>query len=287
MKNRIRFIGYFYFLLSCTTSPADNTQIQVIELSGRSAEELIPLIKPMLDQNEAISGTAYQLILRTTPARLQQIKDMVRELDKPPMRLLITVHMGELQQEDRQQAQFQGQINHNGIAVATSNGAEASHSKWRQNNGRAQVTLGSTRALRDSRNRQQVQTLEGSICYIATGKAYPYEERIFLHGPAGTTQSSGLNYIETSSGFYALARLRSDQVILDISPTKELLLNRENGTIHSTRLRTQLIGALGQWLSLGEIGGNIQQQQGSTVSRIRTSQTSREQLWVKVERLDF
>ncbi|MCA1805702.1 MAG: hypothetical protein LC646_10295 [Xanthomonadaceae bacterium] len=75
---------------------ADDTRIQVIDLQGRSAQEMIPLIQPLLDEGDAITGTGYQLILRTRPENLARIEAVVKRLDQAPKRLRITVHRGEL-----------------------------------------------------------------------------------------------------------------------------------------------------------------------------------------------
>ncbi len=66
--------------------------IEVITLKYRQAEDMIPLIQPMLSKGDAISGSGNQLILRTR--RMRDIKKLVARLDKAQATLKITVYQG-------------------------------------------------------------------------------------------------------------------------------------------------------------------------------------------------
>ena len=63
--NKIIWLVFFTMSLMMTeTSFADqNDPLQIIDLKNRPADEIIPVIKPMLKPNDAITGTGYQLFL--------------------------------------------------------------------------------------------------------------------------------------------------------------------------------------------------------------------------------
>ncbi|MCW9059146.1 MAG: hypothetical protein OQL11_09765 [Gammaproteobacteria bacterium] len=266
---------------------ADDTRIQVIELQGRSAQEMIPLIQPLLDEGDAITGTGYQLILRTRPENLARIEAVVKRLDQAPKRLRISVHRGEL--DTREQYRHDVQLERESDGIRLDTGAARNGGglvvEQRDRTGSAAVRMESTRRVRDADQRQQVQTLEGQAAYIATGVAFPYVSQVERYGSRVT--GTGIEYREANTGFYVLARLRGDgQVQLDISPHKAELSPRGGGMVETSALVTSVSGPIDTWLELGGIGETRNQDaQGYTRSR-RTRDHQEEQLWFRVEVLD-
>lgn len=284
--------GYLrLWLLTLTLLPllasADTTRIQVVELQGRPAQELIPLIEPLLDPGEAVTGTGYQLILRAAPANLTRIEALIQRLDQAPKNLRITVHRGELDTRERQRLDLHLERDSGDIEIRA--GQERNGSglglEHRDATGSAGVRIESTRRLRDAGQRHQVQTLEGRPAHIATGVAFPYVSQVERWGPHGST--SGIEYREANTGFYVLARLRGDgQVQLDISPHREDLSPRGGGMVETSRLVTSVSGPLDTWLELGGVGETRDQDtQGYSRGR-RTRDRLEEQLWFRVEILD-
>ena len=46
-------------LLTVVANAGQNNPLEIIDLNNRPAEEMIPIIKPMLKPNDAITGTGY------------------------------------------------------------------------------------------------------------------------------------------------------------------------------------------------------------------------------------
>ncbi len=283
-------ISALALLIALTAGPtrADNA-IEVIELKGRTAEEIIPLIQPMLSPDAGISGRGYQLILRTDPANLEQIRALVSQLDKAPQRLLVSVHVGELSQRERQEAELHARHRQGDVEVevgspaSTTTGARIEHRSTDTDVG---ARVHSTRSLRDAGNRQQVQTLEGEPAYVAAGVAYPYVSHVESYDGRIDRHSAGIDFRETRTGFYVLAQLRGDQVMVDVSPQKEALSRRHSGAIESTHLSTRIIGPVGSWIALGGTGANADDRQGDYTSRHRTRDRDSQQIWIRVQVLE-
>ena len=74
-KQAINFISLVLFttsLMMTGNSFADqNDPLQIIDLKNRPADEIIPVIRPMLKPNDAITGTGFQLFLRTDAKTLE------------------------------------------------------------------------------------------------------------------------------------------------------------------------------------------------------------------------
>lgn len=266
---------------------ADDTRIQVIDLQGRSAEEMIPLIQPMLDEGDAITGTGYQLILRTRPENLARVEAVVKRLDQAPKRLRITLHRGELDMREQYRHDVQLERKSDGVRLEA---GEAHNGgglvvEQRDEAGSAGVRMESTRRVRDADQRQQVQALEGQAAYIATGIDFPYVSQVDRYGSRG--RGTSIDYRETSTGFYVLARLRGDgQVQLDISPHKEDLSRRGGGMVETSALITSVSGPVDTWLELGGIGESRNQDTQEYSHSRRTRDRQEELLWFRVEVLD-
>jgi hypothetical protein len=279
---------YLLLLLGFLPALATADSIRVIDLQGRTAAEMIPLIEPMLEPGDALTGNGFQLILRTSPENLARIEAVIQQLDQAPKRLRITVHMGELDEREENRHDFylerSGSDVH--IEAGTDTGGQGGLTvEQRGSEGMAGARIESTRRVRDAGNRQQVQALEGQPAYIASGVAFPYVSRVERYGPRSS--STAIDYRETSTGFYVLARLRGDgQVQLDISPRKENLSSRGGGMVETSALITHVSGPLDTWLELGNMG-ETRHRTDQDVTRTRRTRDSREeQMWLRVEVLD-
>jgi hypothetical protein len=276
-------------LLSILSAPllADSTRITVIDLQGRPAQELIPLIEPMLDTGDAVTGTGYQLILRTRAENLPRIQALIERLDQAPRRLRITVHRGELdaRERQRQEAYLERDTSRVRIEAGEAPAAGGLQVERRDASGNAGVRIESTRRLRDSSQRQQVQALEGQPAHIATGIAFPHVNRVERYGPYDSV--TGIEYREATTGFYVLARLRGDgQVQLDISPHKENLSPRGGGMVDTSTLVTRVAGPVNTWLELGGTGESRQDREQDYARTRSTRDHQEEQVWFRVELLD-
>lgn len=270
---------------------SDNTRIEVIELQGRTAEELIPLLQPVVGPEGALSGTGFELIVKATPTKLAEIKRLVGEIDHAPKRLLITVHMGELSYAEQQERSGQIRARQGDVTV------EAGRPVDREGGGgiyfgddgavSGAARLRSTRSLGDSSDRQQVQALEGQPAYVATGTDYPYPSHLEAwRGPRGGGYGAlGIDYRETATGFYALARIRGDQAYVEISPQKEGLNRNHRGAVDTQRISTTVSGPVGSWIRLGGSGREAVRQARETGRSARTRDRRDQPVWLKVEML--
>ena len=194
-RSFITFIILLFSLQAVQVYAGDS--IEVIPLKRRSAEELIPLVQPLLDPSEALSGTGYQLIVRATPERLDEIRALVAQLDQAVKQLRISVRRAAREEIEREGAQAN-------IVVIGSGGGEVQT--------RGNAIIRSTHDKSGERNNFQVTTLEGTPAFINTGEAFPVptQSGYIVNGQPVVTQ--GIEYQQLNSGFYALARTNGDDV---------------------------------------------------------------------------
>lgn len=135
--------------------PASAQELQIIELRHRLADEVLPILQPLLEEGGVLTGVDGLLFVRTSPANLEQIRAAVAAIDRTPRQLLITV----------------GQDT---SGSATSAGASGTVVIGNDSNTSLRVGGGSQRV--GLRNVSSIRTLEGNETYIAVGQSAPYRE---------------------------------------------------------------------------------------------------------------
>src|SRR5690606_2215695 len=78
--------------------------LTVIDLKHRRAEELIPVLQPLLEEGGALSGQDYKLFVRTSSTNLAQLRSAVEQLDKQQRQLLVSVRRSTAQDIQREEA---------------------------------------------------------------------------------------------------------------------------------------------------------------------------------------
>jgi type II secretory pathway component GspD/PulD (secretin) len=266
MKRVIMLLLAVLFAVSVHAS-----ELEIINLKHRTAEELIPVIRPLLDKDEMVSGMNYQLILRASPHNITQIKRLLDGLDTMPRRLKITV----MQNVDSDTAS----------RLLALSGSVGGHISLGQQ-GSARII--STRSLEDDKKTQQLQVLEGNRALVRSGQSVPVPQRQLVQTPWGTQMTETTQYREVASGFYVLPRIQGDRVTLEISTQNDALAPNQN-TANVTRIQntnSTVSGRLGEWISLG----GVEQQHSTDDSTITSRSTSRlneaRTVLIKVEEVD-
>src|SRR5664279_1508121 len=80
-----------FIILLSNISFAAETIIEVIPVYNRPASEIQPLIDPMLENTDRVIADGSNLIVKTTPDRLNAIKKFINNLDSRLNNLVITV----------------------------------------------------------------------------------------------------------------------------------------------------------------------------------------------------
>lgn len=244
--------------------------IQIIPLQNRLSEELIPIIKPMLGPNDAISGQGFQLFLRTSDENMQQIRLMISKLDSAQKLLLISVFQGDV--HDLRTLGVAGNISyqnsHNDLGYSTGNTS-------------ARLKLLSTTRNHSDNPIHQLRISEGTQGYIETGESIPY----FSGGYPDRTGLiyGGVEYKDIHSGFYVLPRVHGDQVTLDINPYKEKRSQEFSGAYETSSASTTITGPLGQWLPIGGVTEQSQNTRSDMTSYIATRSGDDKRIWIKAE----
>jgi type II secretory pathway component GspD/PulD (secretin) len=255
-------------------APVRAQDLQVIELDFRMAQDLIPILEPLLEPGGVLTGTDDVLFVRTSPENLEQIRAAVATLDRAPRQLLITVGQGTVRDVDAARAEGSATIGDEDVQVGINRppGADSG----------AQVTVRARQQEADLHNVSSVRVLEGTETWIGAGQSVPLTETTVQHHPPGGVVQQTTTYRDVSTGFYATARVSGDQVILDISPRQQQY-RPGSGTIATQGATTTITGRLGEWFELGGVEQSSASSTGGLLTSGRRSETSRYSIWVKVD----
>jgi hypothetical protein len=261
--------------------------VEVITLKYRTAEQVMPLLRPMLDKSGTMTGMQNQLIVRTSPANLNDLKKILATIDAMPRRLLITVRQDAAIDRERADAQVAGRIGTgNGSVVIGSSGGSSGENGLR-------ARIDNTRSLNDDRNTQTIQVLEGNSAFIHFGQSVPVPQRqvtrTIVNGQIVDRVSSATEYRDVQTGFQVLPRLNGDRVLLEISPQRDTFASPEQnlppGSVNTQRAATTVSGRLGEWIELGGIAQGGVNQQTVILGSTRETSADNRRVLVKVDEI--
>ena len=243
-----------------------DTVMEVIPLHNRPAEEIQPLLMPLLEDGDVINGNGFNLIVKTNPERLENLRNLIEKLDTRLHNLMVSV----LQDSHKTAEQLNAEA---AIIIATPAI-------------RLQGMAADTRDVGRQQTAQKIRTLEGQAAHIQTGQQRPIESVTVYnsgYGYPGITSNTQLQ--EAGTGFAAIPRLiNQDEVMIDISPWSDRFLN--HGGLATQGIETSIRARLGEWV---EIGGTDNQQQSNIQGYTGLNHSTRNQntrILLKVELAD-
>jgi len=186
--------------------------LEIIPLQHRTVEQVLPVLRPLLEPGGTLTGQSNQLIVRASPRNLAEIRRALEAIDRPLRRLQISVRQDDALDASREALGISGQVGNRGANVELR-------------------ALDARDQRRDSLE-QRIQVLEGGRAFISIGQARPVVQRQFIQTPAGVVAQETFVVQDAAAGFEVVPRLAGDTVFLDTA----------TGTVR---------GRLGEWLEAG------------------------------------
>jgi type II secretory pathway component GspD/PulD (secretin) len=267
------------------------TTVEVIPLKYRQADQVIPVLQPLLGREASISNFQNQLVIRATSAELAQVKRVLAGIDTPPRRLLITVRQDADVSGSRREAEVSGSIGNNNarVTVPGSSSREGGNVVLRDGDDRLRARVVDSSQAGGERTAQTVQVLEGYSAFIRAGESQPVRNRqvvrTMVNGQWVDRVVETTDYREATTGFNVRPRLQGEMVTLDIDPQRETFDEQRRGTVNVQRVSTTVSGRLGEWMDLGGISEERSNDSGGILSTRSVRSSDRRGVQVKVELL--
>ena len=244
-------------------------ELEVIELKGKSVDQVLPVLRPLLEPGGTLSGMNNQLFLKASPRNRGEIKRALAAIDTPTRQLVIRVSQSREAESGQRGAEASGQV-----VLGSSNRLRGEATVWDSRSGR-----------RESAG-QMVRALEGSQAFIQVGRSLPVPMRQVIIGPGGAIINETTAYQDIGQGFYAVPRLNGDRVTLEISQHADAPGYQGRGSVNTQRLSTTVSGRLGEWIELGGAGRQSDRQQSGTLSLSTSDIRDQRSIWLKVEEVE-
>lgn len=275
MKKLTVFILLFIFPASYA---AAQSRVEVIQLKHRTAEEMLPILRPILGEGGTITGNNYTLIIKAKPRGMRSAKQVLAKLDKALRNLRIIVKQGTRSQLNARSAGLSARIPLSNKGTVRLNpggaagGGQGLSGRFSRDGHSVSGRLHGESRSEDVMRTQQVVTVEGRPARIHIGQRIPFQT---------FTQNEGasVEFHDVAIGFSVLARVNGNNVFLEIDSE-----NSETGPggINFQEVHTTVTGRLGQWIEIGALA-ETQASDGRGVlagDRIRAS--DRRTVFIKV-----
>jgi len=260
----LRATTNFLLALFASAALAQET-LEVIGLKHRSAEQVIPILRPLLAPGGALTGQNNQLIVRTSPANLEQIRAALAAIDAPARRLVISVRFDSVENAAASGARGEARISERGSS--------------------AEVRIRDSSSAAGEQVDQRVQVIEGGRAMIASGQSRPLRQRQVIQTPGGPVVRETMVIQEAATGFEVVPRVSGTQVTLEIAPQREQFRGQP-GAIRSERAATTVSGRLGEWFEIGGAASAAARQESGILSQRESRRSADRRIWVKVEEVN-
>jgi type II secretory pathway component HofQ len=264
-------------LVFLVASVAHADEVEVIELRHRTADQLIPALRPLVEPGGALTGMQNTLVIRASRANIAELRQAIATLDRMPRRLLISVRQDAAGSFDSRDARVSGTIGGGDVRVGV-------NEPPRREPG-VTISARDAQGTRDDRTTSQVQALEGSPAYIAIGQSVPVPETVVTQTPGGRVVRSTTTYRSAASGFAVIPRLSGDRVFLDIAPQTAGPGRVGPGAVEYQQIVTTASGRLGEWFPLGGIDQSATRSQSGVLSGGTSTRVGTSSVWVRVDEI--
>ncbi len=232
-------------------SAVAETEFKIITLQHRFANDLLPIISPMVGENGTAAGIDNQLILRTSPERMREIEATVAKLDAAKANRKITVDTSDSMQTRQERTEASGKVKVGKVTVG--------------NDRQAPANSGNVDIARNTRNTQKnssqfINVLDGERAFIRVGQMVPFTQEWVTITRRYVQIERTSDWQEISTGFAVRPRTVGNQVELEVTPRIARL--NQQGFIDFEELTTTLRVTLGDWVDIGAT-----MQQNDEVSR--------------------
>ena len=284
-KMRARTLGFIIMLTLMLPALAQQTVLEVIDLKYRSADQMVPMLKPLLAPGGTISAAQNRLIVRTTPQNLAELRKVLDAVDTKPKRLVISVRQAAAATGLASEAEVSGSIGTNGarVTVPGNRSEQGATAQVRKGDNVVRGRVLSSQSAATDRGVQTVQVMEGNVAVIRIGQSVPVRSASVIQTPQGPQVYESVEYRDVDTGFRARPRVHGDQVTLEISLRSDTVADANAQVFDIQRIDSVISGRLGEWMEVGGVDQNRAQNEGATISRRSGSVSDDRKVFLKVD----
>jgi type II secretory pathway component GspD/PulD (secretin) len=242
------------WLVPAPRTHAAETELRVIQLKHHLAEDVVPMVRPLLAPGESLNGLDSRLIVRAAPTTMMQIERLLAEIDRPRRNLRISLrHTGERERAQDSQEITSDVRRGNTRIVVNNSGRDTSGLMVRRSAPNGTVQLHSERRVTSTRDAstQNLTVLDGGRAFLRVGESIMLVQTFLALVGNRPGIVTGIQYYDVTTGFEVEPHLLGEQIQLTVAP--RLAFRSDQGTqiIYFRDLRTVVTVKPGEWVDLG------------------------------------
>jgi len=258
------------------SSPA-RAEVETVPLKHRTVEQVIPILRPLLESAGALTGMNNQLVIRAGRKNITELRRVLDSIDVAPRRLMIYVRQESGGSSKAHGARVTGNAAAGGVGVSSGLGGHAIER-------RLSAQIADSRSAGEERVVQQVQAVEGAPALIQVGQSMPVTNRTTVRSPnAGIIVSDTMSYRDVTVGFEVVPRIAAEYVQVEISPRRDTV--ESEGGIGIQRIASNASGKVGEWFELESVTEDESRQSSGLVAGTVVLRQDNRRVWVKVEEI--
>lgn len=274
-------------LLPAHVTAADRV-LEVIPMQHRLVSDVIPVIEPLVEPGGTVTGSNNQLIIKSTPANIAEIREVLANLDRAPRQLMITVTQSQNLDSRQREQGLSGRYSNGEITVET-DGLRRKDLEARiedREGNRLRYEMRDHNSRSESRNAYRVQGTEGYPAHIQSGELYPFPRRSMHVAPGNVVVQDSYEYLDATSGFYVLPRIQGDTVTLEIAPrVTQVQRGRGPPLIQLQNVQTVVSGRLGEWIPVGGVDQSGQRNDQRLLNRGSSQSSEQGRILIRVDEI--
>src|SRR4051812_19500591 len=244
--NRSALVRLAWLALATLPAVAQNS-LEIIGLRHRSADQVIPVLRPLLEPGGTLSGQGTQLFVRTSAANLADLRRALESIDRPAKRLQVSVRFDDASSRSRS-----GFDSREGV----------------QDSARS----------REDRVDQRIQVLDGGRAMIFTGPQQTVTQRQMIQTPAGVVSQPITVVQDRTSGFEVVPRLAGKTVQVEI-------VSQRRGSSGASSTASGALGQWFELGSVEMSGSRDERSFGAETRASGSTRSETRRVWVKVDEL--
>lgn len=267
----MRSILLIFFCLSLSWLTVDAAKMATIPLQHRLPEEVVKLIKPLLQDDERIVPSPNGLIVMAVPQRISEIRQLVDQLDRRSKQFIVSV----VQTDKLTVQQLNTQVGIETRIPLNNPG------NWRS---RVDGSINHSESDNSIGTHQTIKVLEGHYGFIEVGEDHPVS---VIETDAYYAYSRQLGYKKATTGFQLLPRMLGNcRVRLLISPWSVNQISDRDSNYARQSAETSMEVDLGEWFELGSHQQDEQRRQNELLGYQSKERQQQSKILLKVDITD-
>jgi len=276
MKSSYKYLLSYVMGLGCllvTVQLLAATEFKIFTLQHRFAEDLAPVIEPMVGADGTVSAIQNQLIVRASPSNMAEIEQLVATLDVARQNLKITVNRQNNALLENNEASVAGRKRIGNVEIGTK--------RFPSNRQGARIDIEDRQSNTQTNNMQFINVADGERAFIQIGDLVPFTQEWRTYTRRYVTTQKTTEFVDVSTGFAVRPRMVGNQVELEITPRIRQINN--SGFIDFEELSTVVRVTRGEWVDIGGIMEQKDEVSRAILSKQSNYQNINNQLRVRVE----